>query len=174
LGFGKLVHGGIAEYWRMFRVLIWSVIPLGIAFAICGGIGQWSSGVAEKAILESSADTASHVATALMIVLLLLADASVDAGRAQFIHSVNRRSAIKAWWTGIKLVLRHPVAAFGQYLILTLIGLVLAGVFGVLRIRLGHVHLPGFLLSIVLTQLLVASLGWMKAARLYALASVSK
>lgn len=173
LGFGKLVHGGIAEYWRMLRSLIWGLIPIAVAVGLGNAASTWADGVAEKAILESTANSASHAALAITLILFLIAEASVVAGRAQFVHSVNRRSAIKAWWRGIKLVLSRPVSAFLQFVVLTLIGLAVAAVFGLLRINLGHVSLAGFAVSILLTQLLVATIGWMQAARIYALAQIS-
>ncbi len=174
LGFGKLVHGGISEYWRMFRTLIVSLIPIAIAGGISAGVAHWSDGVAEKAILESAAQSAGHVSTIVSIIVLLLATATIEAGRAQFVHSMHRRSALRAWWNGVKLVFKHPLSAFGQFVLLTLIGLLLIAVFGYLRINVGHVSRVGFVVGFILTQLLVASICWMKVARLYALASVSK
>jgi hypothetical protein len=174
LDMGKLIHGGISEYWRMFRMLIWAVVPLGIASGIGAGVMHWADGYAEKAIVESSADMAAHVALAVMIILLVIADASVDAGRAQFVASTNRRSAIKAWWKGFMMVVKRPLSTLGLYVVITLAGIVLAAVFGLLRLNLGHIHIPGFVLGLVLTQLIVASTAWMKCARLFALAANSK
>jgi hypothetical protein len=174
LAMGKLVHGGIAEYWRMFRMVVWAIIPFGIAGAITMGMMHWSDGVAEKAILQSDADFASNVTMIIMIVLLIIADASVDAGRAQFVHSTVRRSAIKAGWTGLMMVLKRPVTTLGVYVVITLIGFILAAVFGLLRKNVGDISGVGFVIGLILTQLIVAATAWMKIARLYALAAVSK
>ncbi|MET3106608.1 hypothetical protein AAKU67_001318 [Oxalobacteraceae bacterium GrIS 2.11] len=174
LAMGKLVHGGIAEYWRMLRMLLVAIVPFGIAGAIIAGVMHWSDGYAEKAILESDADFASHISLAVMAILLIIADATLDAGRAQFIHSTTRRSAFKAWWRGLVLVVKRPLSALGFYVVLTLVGVVAAAVFGLLRMNLGHVGVPGFIVSLILTQLIVASTAWMKSARLYALALASK
>ena len=38
LGFGELVRGGIAEYGPMLRMLLWSVIPLGVALVVMTAI----------------------------------------------------------------------------------------------------------------------------------------
>lgn len=174
LALGKLVHGGIAEYWRMFRMLVWALVPLGIAGGIGAGLMHWADTYAENAILESSADCAAHSALAVMLVLLVIADASVDAGRAQFVNSTSRRSAIKAWWKGFMLVAKRPLQSLGFYVVLTLAGVVLVAVFGLLRINLGHVRPVGFVIGLILTQLIVLSTAWMKSARIFALASVSR
>jgi len=174
LALGKLVHGGIAEYWRMFRMLVWAFIPLGIAGGIGAGLTHWADTYAETAILESNADLAAHVALAVMLVLLVIADASVDAGRAQFVISTIRRSAIKAWWNGFLLVVRRPLTTLGFYVVLTLAGAVLVAVFGVVRMNSGSVHPFGFIAGLILTQLIVLSTAWMKSARIFALAAASK
>jgi hypothetical protein len=129
---------------------------------------------AEKAIQESDADFASHIAMVIMVILLMIADATVEAGRAQFVHSTTRRSAFKAWWKGVKLVVKRPLSTLGFYVVITLIGLVLAAVFGLLRQHIGHVSTPGFVIGLIFTELIVASTAWMKGARLYALAAISK
>ena len=174
LAMGKLVHGGIAEYWRMLRMLICAIIPFAIAGAIIAGVMHMADGYTDKAIQESNADFVGHVSMIIMIVLLAIADATVDAGRAQFVHSTTRRSAFKAWWKGVMLVLKRPLSALGFYVVITLIGLVLAAIFGLLRLNVGHVSIPGFIVGLIFTQLIVASTAWMKSARLYALAAISK
>jgi len=174
LAMGKLVHGGISEYGRMLRMLIWACIPLGIAGGIGAGLTHWADTYAENAILESNADLAAHAALAVMLILLVIADASVDAGRAQFVNSTNRRSAIKAWWHGFLLVVRRPFTTLGLYVVLTLAGAALVAVFGLVRINSGGVHTPGFIAGLMLTQLIVLSTAWMKSARIFALAAAAR
>jgi len=174
LATGKLIHGGIAEYWRMFRMMICAIIPFAIAGAIIAGVMHMADGYTEKAIQESNADFVGHISLAIMIILLVIADASVEAGRAQFVHSTTRRSAFKAWWKGVMLVVKRPLSTLGFYVLISLIGLVLAAVFGLLRLHIGHVSTPGFIIGLIFTQLIVASTAWMKIARLYALAAMSK
>ena len=50
---GELLHGGFAEYGRMLRMLLWSIVPLGIAFAIGGGLSAALDTQTESAILAS-------------------------------------------------------------------------------------------------------------------------
>ena len=174
LPIGKLIHGGMTEYWRMFRMLICALIPFGIAGAIGSGVMHLADNYGEQAILQSDAEFASHAATAVMIILLVIADATLDAGRAQFINHANRCSVIIAWWRGLKLIVTRPLQTLGVYVAITLIGLIAAAVLALLRLKIGHIHLPGFILGLVLTQLLVVSLAWIKTARLFGLAAVSK
>ncbi len=174
LPIGKLIHGGLTEYWRMFRMLVCALIPFGIAGAIGSGVMHWADNYAEQAILQSDAEFASHIATAVMIILLVIADASLDAGRAQFINNGNRRSAIIAWWRGVKSVFKRPLPTLGLFVVISVTGLVTVAILALLRLNLGHIHLPGFILGLVLTQLIVATLAWVKIARLVGLAAVTR
>lgn len=174
LATGRLVHGGIAEYWRMFRMMVWAIVPFGIAGGVTAGVMHWSDANAENAILQSSADFGSHIALATMVILLIVADASLDAARAQFVHNTSRRSVIKAWWTGVKLVFKRPLTTLGFFILITVIGLIVAFLFACLREQFDHVSLLGFVIGLILTQLIVATSAWIKGARLFALASMSR
>lgn len=172
--FGQLIHGGISDYGRLLRLLIWAVVPLGIAGGAGAGAMHLAGNFAEKAILESSADLANHAALALFLVLSFIADATVEAGRAQFALSVKRRSAVKAWWRGLKLVCKRPLNSIGLYLLLTAIGFAVAGLLGVLRINLPHLGTIGFVAGILLAQLTFAAVAWLRSARLFALIQLAK
>src|SRR5690242_21711925 len=56
LGFGQLMQSGVIEYGRMFRLLLWSLLP----YAIAIGLGAMAIGVAHKsadhAVLQAAAD----------------------------------------------------------------------------------------------------------------------
>ena len=174
LGFGALIQGGLAEYWRMLRLLLVSLLPLAIAM----GIGQAASGAAgkyaEHAILSSSADHMNLAAQILLGLLLVLALATADAGRAQFAISTRKRSAWKAWWRGCKLIVKRPGATLGSYVVLTLVGVIVFAVFGWLRINVPHASLIGFVVGLVFTQLAAAALAWTRGARLFALADIAR
>lgn len=174
LTLGKLMHGGLSEYWRLARMLIWALIPFGVAGGIGAAAMHFAADYADQAILQSNAELVNNLALALLVLLLVLADAVVDAGRAQLIHFHARRSAFKAGLAGLMLVLRRPLSALGLYVLITLIGLLLAAVLGLLRINLHHVEAWGFIVALVLTQLIVISMAWLKAARIYALAAIVK
>ena len=114
LGFAALIQGGVREYGRMLRTLLWSAVPLGIA----GVIGAWALHVADKraetAIVESQVSHEHLLAIMVLSALLILAHVTVEAGRAQFALDIHRRSAVKAWWRGVRLVFARPVAALGS------------------------------------------------------------
>jgi hypothetical protein len=174
LSFGQLIHGGITEYGRLLRLLIWAIVPLGIAGGIGSGAMYLAGKFAEKAILESNADLANNAALALSVILFFVADAAVDAGRAQFALSSKRRSAIKALWQGVKLVCTRPLTSLGLYLLLTVIGFAVAGLLSVLRINLPQASVAGFAIALLLAQLTVAAIAWLRGARLFALIQLAK
>jgi hypothetical protein len=174
LSFGQLFGGGLTEYGRMLRLLLWAIVPLGIACGIGAGVMHWADKFAEKAILESNANLAGNAALALFVVLFFVADATLDAGRAQFALSSKRRSAIKAWWRGLKLMCKKPLSSLGLYSVLTVVGLLLAAILGVARINMPQVGAGGFVAALLVTQLMVAATAWMRGARLFALIQLSK
>ncbi len=61
-GFGPLLTGAFSEYGRMLRMLLWSIVPLGVALAIGAGALKLADKHAAKAILEADADLARHLA----------------------------------------------------------------------------------------------------------------
>jgi hypothetical protein len=71
-------------------------------------------------------------------------------------------------------LLRRPFSTLLSYLLISLVGYAIA-----LAIGLGRVHTPavgvgGLVLAILLAQLVVLVLGWVRVARLFALAEVSR
>jgi hypothetical protein len=173
-GFVALFQGGARSYGRMFRVLLWSVVPFGVAGGIGGVAVHMAHKMGEKAILESTAHHEHTAAVVFMLVLLLLAHITVEAGRAQFALDAGRRSAVKAWWRGVKLIKARPLAAFGSYLALTVGGLALMALLGWIRINVPHASLFGILLALCLTQLIVMAAVWMRASRLLALVRIGE
>ena len=59
-------------------------------------------------------------------------------------------------------------------MIVTLIGLLIAAVFSMARIHVTAFGAFGFLFALVLSQLVVVTIGWMRTARLFALADVAR
>ena len=173
-GFGELVHGGIAEYWRLFRLMLVALIPVGLAVAIGAGAMSFADKHTENAILSSDVDRANHLAMGLMAVLFVVAHATVEAARGQFAADGHLRSAFRAWGRGVMLVLRRPVASLGIYLLLTAAGLGLAYLMGVWRIGIPRAGTGGYLFALLVTQLIALSLAWMRTARLFAFAEIGK
>lgn len=173
LGFGSLLQGGIHEYGRMLRSLLWAVIPLGLAFAIGAGAFALADNRADEAILQSSADSGALIAWIVFGIVFVIAHASVEAGRAQFIADPGLHSAIRGWWRGFRQLLRRPLSTLGVYLVVSVIGYALVLLLGMLRIRIDGDDLLMFTLAFLLTQLGVMVLAWMRSARLFGLAAVA-
>ena len=174
LGFAGLAGGGVREYGRMLRMLLLSIVPLGIAF----GIGAALMGIADKqtadAILSADVDDARNIALGVTALLLVLAHASVEAGRGVMAADPARRSVVRAWGRGVRLMLRRPVAIVLTYLATALVGYGLALLFGLVRVQLSGSGWLHVLLGLAATQLLVASIAWGRSARLYAMADVAR
>ncbi len=174
LGFGALTAGGLAEYPRMLRMLLWSVIPLAVAAALGGIAMDAAAEYGAAAIVESSADLASYGAMAVMALLVALAHATLDAGRAELAIERRRTSAVKAWWAGCKLLLKRPLATLGVYFAISAAGLALAAALALGRLNVSGASLAGFIGALLLVQLTVAVLGWMRSARLFALVELAR
>jgi hypothetical protein len=59
------------------------------------------------------------------------------------------------------------------YVVVTVVGLLLASVLAVARLHVAAAG-GGFLIALVLSQLIVVTVGWMRVARLFALAEVAR
>jgi hypothetical protein len=174
LGFVALVQGGAREYGRMLRTLLWSVVPLGIA----GAIGAWALHMvdkrAETAVLESQVSGEHLLCIIVLTALLIVAHATVEVGRGQFALDLLRRSAVKAWWRGLRLVFARPVATLGSYFLITAVGLILVALLGIARINSPHATFSGFLVSLALTELIAGAAIWMRISRLLALIQIAR
>ena len=167
LGFGELIRGGLAEYGRMLRMLLWSLIPLGIALAIGAGVlGALKKGT-EAAILASEVESATRGGMIVLVVLFVLAHATVEGGRGWFGADLALRSAIKAWWRGLKLLLRRPLATLLVYVIASVAGYGLALLFAWLRVRVDGVGMGATVLAFLAGQGIVVMLAFGRIARLY-------
>lgn len=173
LGFGELIHGGLSEYGRMFRTMLWSVIPLGIALMIGGAVMGAMNKSVEDAVLASEAESAMRIGLSVAAIVFVLAHATVEAGRGWFGADRTLRSAIRAWWRGLKLLVRRPLATLLVYIIASIVGYGLALLFAWLRVRVDGVGMGAFLLSFLCGQGIVATLAWGRIARLYGMADLA-
>ncbi len=173
-GLGGLMHGGLAQYWRMLRLMLWSLIPYAIAVTLGTVALHAAQARAHSAVLESAADHGLLAARIILVVLLVLAHAIMESSRAQVAADEHLRSATRAFGRGIAMLVRRPLATLGLYLGTSIVGYVLAGLVGMLRIRTDAVGVGGYLAAIVLTQLIVVILAWQRTARIGALAMVAR
>ncbi|SDC82139.1 hypothetical protein SAMN05428966_102414 [Massilia sp. PDC64] len=172
LASGALLAAGAQCYPRMARMLAWSIVPLGVAGLVGSSAHHLAGQVAETAVLETDAERASHLATLATVVLLLLAHATVDIGRAMLAADRRRTSAIGAWWRGCGQLVRRPLALLGTYLGITAAGLVVAALLAFARVHVPALGTAGTAGAVVLAQLVVLVLGWMRMARLFALTAL--
>ena len=163
LGFGALLKGGLSDYGPMPRLWLWAVVPLGLAGAVGAGVLYRVKQQGLTMTLEVDAVHLRQAALALSALLWLLALATVDAARAQWVIEPRRRSVILVWWRGARLLPRRP-ACILMYLLLTGFGLAVAAGLGWLRIQSPPVSGLGFALALLLGQALTGVLGWMRCA----------
>jgi hypothetical protein len=169
LGLGGLLAGGMREYGRLLRMLLWSSVPLGLALLLGGLAAAPLRSLGNDAILESTANNANLAGTLVIGLLLLLVHATVDAGRAVLAADRRKTSAVRAWGEGMMLVLRRPLATLGIYVVITVVGLLLAALVALVRVRVAPVEGWSFFGALLLTQLAVMVVAWMRSARLFAL-----
>lgn len=169
---GVLAGEGMREYGRQLRLMIWSLLPLGIAI----GLGSWWMDIAathaEEAVLASSARNGDRLALVGAVLVFILAHAGIELTRARIAVLDDTRSVIRAWWRSFKLFLRRPFAVLGLYLLVCVIGLALALALAWLRSRVAGIGWGAFVLAVFCAQLVVAALAWVRLARLRALAAV--
>lgn len=173
-GFRALVAGGVQEYPRLLRMLVWAVVPLGLAGAAAGMAMDTAHGHADAAILSADADRATMLAMAAGALLVLLVQATLDAGRATLACDQRRKSAVVAWFAGWKLLARRPLATLGVYLVISVVGLALVALLAVARLNIAPLGVGGFIGALALTQLVVAGVAWLRSARLFAMMGAAR
>jgi apolipoprotein N-acyltransferase len=133
-----------------------------------------ADGAGDKAILESQADRATHLALFVAGVLFVLAQSIVESSRAAFIADTGLRSATRALGRGFMQLLRRPLSTLLSYLLISVIGYAVALALGIGRVHTPAVGIAGLLMAILLAQLVVLMIGWVRVARLFALAEVAR
>jgi hypothetical protein len=174
LRLGQLLHAGLADYGPMLRLMFVSLVPLGIALVLGGLLMKGVHKYAVHAILESDAQMARRSAAAVAALVFIYAHAGVTAARAWLAFDPNKRSALKAWWRGAKLVFLHPVRSLGPYLIITLAAALVLAVLTLLRVELPSGTVWGFGAGVVMVQAIVAVVAWMHYARLFAMLGLAR
>jgi hypothetical protein len=173
LGFGELVRGGLAEYWRLLRMLLWSALPLGLALVAGSAAMAGLKSGAEDAVLASEAEAATRNGLIIAGVLFVLAHATVEAGRGWLGADLALRSVIRAWWRGLKLLLRRPLATLLVYLVASVVGYGLALLFAWLRLRVDGVAPGATVAGFLAAQGVVAMLAFGRIARLHGLGALA-
>ncbi len=171
LGFGALAAGGMQEYGRLLRMLIWSVVPLGLA-GVVGGFAFWAAHkAAETATLAADAERADTWAMIGAGLFMLVALATLDAGRAVLAADLRRKSAVLAWWRGCRLL---SLSWLGIYAGVSALGLALAALLALARMNLPALGAGGFIGALALSQLAVLAVAWTRNARLMAMMELAR
>ncbi|WP_233510972.1 hypothetical protein [Dyella psychrodurans] len=173
LSFGALLQNGLIEYGRMFRVMLWSVLLYGIVAAVFGAASHMTEKHAETAVLESQVDAYHSIVHWVLLIVFVLVQSIVESTRSAFIADTSLRSATRALGRGFRQLFKRPLRTLLFYIVVTLVGLLMASVFAVARIHVTAFGM-GFLIALVLSQLIVVAIGWMRTARLFALAGVAR
>jgi hypothetical protein len=129
---------------------------------------------ADKAVLESDVTLYSRVVLVVTALVFLLIHLTVDGGRAQLAIYPGRTSAVKAWWRACKMVKARFLPTLGFYVGFTLVGIVLAVAITALRVALPQLGAFWFLVGVLLAELAVVVLGWMRITRLVALVDLAQ
>ncbi|GAB2567017.1 hypothetical protein ISP15_08800 [Dyella jejuensis] len=174
LGFAALLQNGLIEYGRLFRLMLWSLLPYAVVAGVAAAGSHLADKHAEQAVLESQADMAASVARWIVLIVFVLMQSIVESARAAFIADVTLRSATRALWRGIRQLFRRPLKTLLFYIVVTLAGLILASIFGVARLHVTAFGVSGLLLALLLGKLIVLAIGWMRTARLFALAELAR
>ncbi|MDI4634768.1 hypothetical protein J7U46_17030 [Pelomonas sp. V22] len=173
LSFVGLLQGGLREYGRMARLWLWALLPLGLALVIGGALAGAAKEHGQTLVLESDAEWLARAALAVGALVFLLAHATLDAARARLALEPQRRSVLKAWWLATKELLRRPGRIL-LYVGITLLGLALAGLIGLLRIQVAPVGAASFAAALLLAQLIALALVWMRCTRMLALVNAGR
>ncbi|MEH6436741.1 hypothetical protein [Massilia sp. DD77] len=173
-GFAALVAGGVLEYGRLARMLLWALLPLGLVGVAAGAGFDLAGEQGKAAILPGDASLPLTLAQLVVALLFLGVHATLDLGRAVLALDRRRTSAVRAWFAGLRVLARRPFAVAGAYLGLTALGLALVALLAVARINTPPLGVAGFIGALLLTQLAVAALAWMRCARLFGLMEVAR
>jgi len=171
---GELLREGLRYYWPMFRMMLTALIPVALALVVIRLSNKGVSHYSERAILQSNVDHVKWAAQALCLIIFAIANASVDAGRASLALEPTRRSAFKAWWRGLKLVLRHPLRSVVLYLGITALAAVALIVALGLRLELRNASFIGLVLGLLIAQIMAAIIAWMHYARLFGMVELTR
>jgi hypothetical protein len=167
-----LLSGAGELYPRMLRMAAAACIPLGVAAGGAALAFHLANKSAERAVLESSADHAKALATAVSVLLVWLAHVTVEAGRAHLAAQPERRSAVLAWWSGVRLTVRHPLRVLGLCLMTTVVGVGVALLVTAVRYRIVVSGAVTIALGLVLAQVAVAVVAWGRSSRLVGLVAL--
>lgn len=174
LSLPRLLSGAGELYGRMLRTLLCGLLPLGLGAGLGAGVMKLASKAIERDLTETAGD--AHLMAGLVIsaVLLFLCHLTVDAARAQFAAEPNRRSALLALWSGVKLLVHRPARALGVGALGAAVGLGGAALLMAVRLRIDQGSVLRIAVAWALAQAAHVAIGWGRAARIFGLADLTR
>ncbi|WP_148289858.1 hypothetical protein [Ideonella sp. B508-1] len=169
-----LLRAGLADYGRMGRALVWGGVLLILAMAVGNGLTHLAERRSEHMVLQSDALFWERLGQGLTWFLALLALASAEAGRAVLVLEPRRRSAVLAWWRGLRMLLADRGRALGLFLGLSLLAALGLALCTGLRWCLDSLPSGGLALAWLLGQLGLLLLVWGRCARLCAVVDAGR
>lgn len=172
LGFGGLLQGGAVEYGRMLRLLLLALIPYALFGMVAKAASSFANDKTDAALLPATADMYTYGALAVALLFFVIAQAVVESARAQFVADIGLRSALRALGRGLMQFVRRPFATVMVYLAITLVGTALVVSIAAWRGNSTAAG-SGLFVAFLIVQLGVVVIGWMRTARLLALAGIA-
>jgi uncharacterized protein with GYD domain len=151
-----LLHGSGFYFGRLVRVSLLSLALAGLVFALNAPFARWIDGRAREAVSERTAIALTLGRHALLLVVLLLVH-MVSSYAKVIVVLEERLSAVLAFLSSLGFCARNFFAAFGQYVVVVGVGLVLLAVFSALDSRLGVVGWKTQLVALALFQAFLAA-----------------
>ena len=110
----------------------------------------------------------------LLLPLLVVAHATVEAGRGHLAAQPQARGAVRAWIAGMRLLFKRPIALL-LVEVLTLAA-VLVPMLGLVALRqsLDASTTGGWLAALLLTLVGIVLIGWGRLARLFGMANLAR
>ncbi len=160
--------------WKVIVDIHGAVQAIGLALLVASALIAANENAHEHATLASEAGRGRTIAFWIGGLLFVLAHASLEAGRGWLAADARLRSALKAWWRGLKLLCKRPFAVLSVYLATTLSGLLLAAGLLLLRPYLGHGGVGALLAGLLLSGAIAAALAWSRIARLFGMQALAE
>jgi hypothetical protein len=167
--FRALISGANAAYWPMVRLGLFGLVPLMVALLLANIAASAVDRYDQHAVLESSVDHLLLASRLFALLVIALAQCSVEVARAVLVAHPRRRSVLRAWFTGLALLYRHPLYLFGTWLLITVPAMLLVAILMVLRTNLDQGSSIGLSFALLLAEMCVLVLAWMRCARLFSL-----
>lgn len=169
-----LLREGADGYGPMLRMLLWSVIPMGLVLAVGSGLMGVFLQKAASAVTPAELAPARWVFLGVVLPLLLVAHATVEAGRGYLAAWPQSRGAVRAWISGMRLLFKRPLALLLVEAITLAAVLLPLPLLVALRQSLDAASRGGWWLAWLVTCIGVLVVAWARIARLFGMASLAR